>query len=151
MISPPSYKWTSCNSQWMDMSHRPHFLVVVQPLLPPLALILCLPQGGESSQHDHGDQWTPITGSSGHLQSNIGVFHPQKTSVPGLRSTNPSHARRFHQTSGHLLSGVPTGECSRQCWTRWSDPWIDFPTSQNLSTGCQHPVWGCNSTSRRGG
>ena len=25
----------------------------------------------------------------------------------------PPHARKFHQTSGHLLSGVPTGEHSR--------------------------------------
>ena len=61
------------------------------------------PQGRESSQPDHGGQWTPITGGPGHLPSSIWVFHPQKTHVPGLRSTTPSHARKFHQTNGHLL------------------------------------------------
>ena len=46
------------------------------------------PQGGESSQHDHGGQWT-IMGAPGHLWSSIGVFHPQKTHIPSLRSTHP--------------------------------------------------------------
>ena len=34
------------------------------------------PQSGEWSQHGHEGQWTPIIGSSGHLQSSIGEFHP---------------------------------------------------------------------------
>ena len=47
----------------------------------------------------------------------------------------PHHARKLHQTSGHLLSGVATGKHSRQCWTRWSDPWRGFPTSWNFGAG----------------
>ena len=43
-------------------------------------------------------------GSSEHLWSSIGMFHPQKTSVPGLRSTTLSQARKFCQTSGTLVS-----------------------------------------------
>ena len=89
----------------------------------------------ESCQHDHGGLWTPITGGSGHLWSSIGVFHPQKTSVPGLRSTTLSQATKFCQTSGHLLSGVPTGEHSRQCQTRQSDHWRDFSSSQTSGLG----------------
>ena len=42
-LSPPSCKWTSCNSQWMNMSPRPCVLAVVQPLLPPHALLWSLP------------------------------------------------------------------------------------------------------------
>ena len=45
------------------------------------------PQCAESSEHDHGGQWTPFVGGPGHLWSSIWVFHPQKTHVPGLRST----------------------------------------------------------------
>ena len=81
------------------------------PTHPPMVP----PPKAESSQHDHAGQWTPIMGSSGHLWSSIGVFHAQKTSVPGLRSTTLSQARRFCQTSGHLLSGVPTSKHSSWC------------------------------------
>ena len=48
------------------------------------------PYGGESSQHDHGGQWTPLMGGSGHLWVSIGVLHPQDTSIPGPRGTTPS-------------------------------------------------------------
>ena len=44
------------------------------------------PQSRESSQYDYGGQQTPITGSSGHLQSSIRESHPKKTSIHGPRS-----------------------------------------------------------------
>ena len=144
MMNPLSCKWTSCSSWQRNMSPRPCFPAVIQPLLPPHTPCYgTSPQSRESSQHDHGGQWTPITGSSGHLRSSIEEFHPKRTSVHGLRSPNLSWAGRFCLTSGHLLSGVPAGEHSRWCRASWSHPWGDlwspFPSSQNSRTWHQHP------------
>ena len=112
------------------------------------------PQSRELSQHDHGGQWTPIVGSSGHLWSSIGEFHPKKTSIHGPRSPIFSWAGRFCQTHGHLLSGITAGEHSRWCRAGQSDPWGDlcspFPSSQNLRTWYWHPPWGCDSAPKGG-
>ena len=137
-----------------NMSPRPHFSMMIQPLLPHMPCYGTTPQSRESNQHDHGGQWTPITGSSGHLWSSIREFHPKKTSIHGLGSPISSWAGGSHQTSGHLLSGIPVGECSRRCGARWSNPWGDlwspFPSSWNSGTWCQCPPWGCDSTPRGG-
>ena len=127
-MSPLSCRWTSHSSQWKDVSPKPCLSAVAQPPLPPHALPWCLPQSRESSQHDHGGQWTPIVGNSEYLWSSLGEFCPKKTSVCGLRSTtlSLSWARSFHQTNGHLFPGVPTSEHPRWCEARHSNPWGDL-------------------------
>ena len=56
------------------------------------------PQGGEPSQHDHGGQQTPITGTSGHLWSGIGVLHPKRPVSLALGAPPPLMLESYAKT-----------------------------------------------------
>ena len=98
------------------------------------------PQSGESSQHDHGGQWTPIAGAALDTSSQaLGSSTPKRPASMALGAPSSLGLENSAKPMDTSSQASLQGKHSRWCRAGQSDPWGDlcspFPLVETLGPG----------------